>query len=800
MKFVYSRSNVRNRMLFFFAIQATILIFLVYLLVKVLILNEFNTIAQDTAEKEMINIVTTLNGEINTLKSTTLDYSTDDSLYELMKPTSNPEKAQQNMDAIHTTLNSRLGIANMITLRLSGVYILSEDGKIIYSNEYDYLQRRIPFQEEVANSPTFKDYITDSSFYSRIHTRDVLNGMVSIGDEIILVSAQPILTANLDGPMRGSLIMTRHLDMESFKNVFPTITMKQAESINNSDPKDNMLSIENLNVQSIISKEKEQKGTSIYHTSCKIEDILEENYIEIAADPYDSYYTQSVISINFLFTIIIFITIILLFTTWLYMTRYVVSRIQRIVGEISTFINENEQDNPLSISSTDEFSLIEQNVEKLIDHLKHSHSTLRKLAHVDSLTGLYNRLGFNEKIIHTIRKSRLTKKKFAFFFIDIDRFKYLNDTYGHKIGDAMLQEFSNRLQASVPNKALLCRISGDEFVIIIPNIKDEKEVTHHAQKIVDTLNEPYTIESIVFHNSASIGISIFPTHGDTIEALMTKADLAMYHRKNTTRNGFMLYNDSMERRINDVNIRKAIDQNEFSLMFQPQFDIKTNQMIGMETLLRWHHPKYGMVSPMEFIPVAEETGLIIEITEWIIEHCFMQLQNWNAQGFHGFQLSINLSTLHLRKGKQLILYIKKMLKKYQINENRIVFELTETVSIGLSDDVIETLRELHHLGIEIEIDDFGKEYSVLNYLQHLPITGLKIDRSFIKEITKNDKIVRMIVALAHALQLKVIAEGVETEEQKKILEAIGCKIVQGYLYEKPLSCDDLTKKHLKKLA
>ncbi|OGT53239.1 MAG: hypothetical protein A3E84_01290 [Gammaproteobacteria bacterium RIFCSPHIGHO2_12_FULL_42_13] len=421
------------------------------------------------------------------------------------------------------------------------------------------------------------------------------------------------------------------------------------------------------------------------------------------------------------------------------------------------------------------------------------------LATHDALTGLPNRSFFAERCQHGLKRAQRNNSQVALLFLDLDHFKNVNDTLGHDVGDQLLIKVSERLQGCLRESDTLARLGGDEFMIMLEDVQGQDSVAAVTNKLCHVFSFPFKINNHDIFITTSIGISFYPDDSQVMQVLFKNADMAMYHAKEKGRNAFQFYtqemNDIVAKKSQLANgLRSALEKNEFSLHYQPLFDIQANQLSGLEALLRWNHPRLGLVSPGEFIPVAEETGLIIPIGEWVLQAACMQNGNWHKTGLIQRRISINISARQFKE-KNLLDMIRSALQKAELKAEYIALEITESLimhDLAHSEKVIKSLQEL---GVAIVMDDFGTGYSSLNYLKRFPIDVLKIDRSFIADIISNTDdaaIVSAIIAMAQSLNMKVVAEGVETAEQYAFLKERGCHEIQGYLISPPLAVNEMS--------
>jgi len=427
---------------------------------------------------------------------------------------------------------------------------------------------------------------------------------------------------------------------------------------------------------------------------------------------------------------------------------------------------------------------------------------LNSLAYYDMLTELPNRFSFENKVtdLISVNEKNQIKKKFALINMDIDNFKHINDTLGHGAGDLLLKNISNKLKDQVKNPNFVARLSGNEFAIIFEEIKDRQDIINKIQELLIHLRQPWVVDKQEFFITFSIGIAIYPEHGDTLSLLLKNSDIAMYFIKKNMKDNYCFYLSQMQeksleqiRMVNDL--RNAVSNNELKLVYQPIINLKNNKLIGLEVLVRWIHPTRGMIPPMEFIPLAEETGLIFDIERWIVKTSFIQKQEWEELGYPKVKMSINISGKRVTS-KGFIKEIKSLLSETKVNCSEIQLEVTETALMEDLEASMEILKEIRDMKIKIALDDFGTGYSSLTYLKKLPIDVVKLDREFIRNISKTgeDKvIVEYAINLIHRLNMEIVAEGIETKEQLVFIKENDCDYGQGYLFSKPISKEEFEK-------
>jgi len=445
----------------------------------------------------------------------------------------------------------------------------------------------------------------------------------------------------------------------------------------------------------------------------------------------------------------------------------------------------------------EELSASEEELSSQVDTLMQKEEELRHLAFFDQLTGLENRNAFFQRVEGLISQCDITRQKFAVIYLDMDDFKTVNDTMGHEYGDGVLKEVSRRISLHMQKEDHVARMAGDEFAIVLCGVKDDKAVMKCANSIKTDLEKPIVLNELTFHITASMGVAVFPKDGNNVEDLMMNADTAMYKGKEKAKNDVCFYIPTMKaetlRRTNlESMLRKAIENNDFKLHFQPQYDIKSKMLRGFEALIRWESAEMGLINPMYFIPIAEETGLINKIGDWVLHESCRLSQSWkNDYGFKGM-MSVNISPVQLRN-PFFSDKVREVVQNYQMSD-KLELEITESIFIGQFQPVVEVLKTLKNRGLRISLDDFGTGYSSLNYLRSLPLNTLKIDRSFIANLGKDhieNHIAESIIRMVQKIGLETVAEGVEKTEQLDFLHDMGCNIVQGYLTGKPLPQDEI---------
>lgn len=517
---------------------------------------------------------------------------------------------------------------------------------------------------------------------------------------------------------------------------------------------------------------------------------------------------------------------------WL-LRKVIVGRLERLDEEVAVIGSKQELSRRVDAAGNDELASVSHKINKMMDIIQAAQQKLEhrvrertkeleaaniqlqeeiterkaveqeltihkehlvRLAHYDNLTSLPNRILFNETLDKALIDGKRNHKKLAILFIDLDRFKRINDALGHPIGDLVLKEIAQRFASVLREGDILARLGGDEFIILLNNVENPKAVSSIAEKLLSVCSPPVKIQAHEFVVTASIGICFFPSDGTALEELTKNADMAMYKAKRSGGGVYQYYTKEMDRiahehiKIEEA-LRKAISENEFVLSYQPKLNLADGMIVGVEALIRWESPKLGIVSPGKFIPLAEESGLIIPIGEWALREACRANKSWQNLGYKPISMAVNLSAKQFRH-QNIALLVEQVLKETGLDPQYLELEITETAVMDDLESTVNRLKDIKGMGVQISIDDFGTGYTSIHYLKQFPISGLKIDQSFIKGIPDNQDdvaITSAVIALAHNLGIKVVAEGVETAEQLRYLADHNCDIVQGYFLSRPLS-------------
>lgn len=513
------------------------------------------------------------------------------------------------------------------------------------------------------------------------------------------------------------------------------------------------------------------------------------------------YYLITFLVLGIIFSIILLILL----------RKLIIQRLEKLDTQIADISTHEDLSQRVTVSGNDELATVstqintmlgiieasqtklEHRVEQRTQELKETKEHVARLAHYDNLTSLPNRVQFNEMLNKAMAKAAKENKRLAIFFIDLDRFKAINDAKGHSVGDKVLKEIACRFAQSLRPNDILARLGGDEFIIMLDDVARPEQAGAIAEKLLKTSSQPVIVEGDEYYISSSIGICLFPEDGKSLEELQKNADMAMYKAKRKGGNNYQYFKKEMKLAANEhirleAALRKAISHNEFVMYYQPQLNLADGQIRSVEALIRWESPELGFVSPASFIPLAEETGLIMQIGEWALWEASRTAKAWQDQGYHSIVVAVNVSPKQFRH-QDISQLVKRVLDETQLDPSLLEIEITETAVMDDFDNAITKLQAIRAMGVAISIDDFGTGATSINYLKQFPVQILKIDQSFIKGIphSPNDvTITSAVITLAHNLGMKVVAEGVETIEQWQYLSDHDCDMIQGYYISRPL--------------
>ncbi|MBI5557514.1 MAG: EAL domain-containing protein [Deltaproteobacteria bacterium] len=550
----------------------------------------------------------------------------------------------------------------------------------------------------------------------------------------------------------------------------------------------------------------EQHGSFLVFTR-QINDAL----LLIAKIPEQKLYASSY-RLGFAIAIITICAIVIISLLLFFLGRRIIINPVTQLRNAAVDFGHGNLDIVIDTKANDEIGDLARSFIDMSNNLRESNEQIRRLAYHDFLTGLPNRVMFHDYLARLLETARRQQRIFALMFIDLDNFKRINDTLGHNLGDELLKQVAVRFKENMrkadflavshldKDPDMVARLGGDEFTVLLTNIKDHNDAAIVARRLFASLLEPFSLNAHRVFITISIGITIFPSDAETPEEMLKNADIAMYHAKEKGKNNFQYYCESMnsaalERLTMEGELRRAIEDNEFVLHYQPQVNAQTSEINGLEALIRWQHPEKGLIMPSAFIPVAEESGLIVPIGSWVMKSAVCQIREWQQKDVPVVPVSVNLSSPQFQS-KEIYTIITSILEDTSLPSSYLKVELTESILLKAEEEAIMMLHAIKETGVEICLDDFGMGYSSLNYLKRFPINVLKIDRSFVMNITTDSKdaeICSAIIALAKCLHLSVVAEGVEKKEQFYFLRDKGCDAIQGYYFHKPMPAGNIEK-------
>jgi len=633
---------------------------------------------------------------------------------------------------------------------------------------------------------------------NRLEKEEQFFGLVDTSRGLAFIAASKVTSEDGTAPSTGNVIFGSFLKDETFQYIQSTLqarigimsqhgqTFSSHESITEEKLQNYMLHADS----SGISTSSYTKNETIYASAVSV-------IMDISDQPIGIFYLEQTMqtSTNIIKNLKIMtlsataiILILLLFQTTMLQRRVMLP-----LKHFRTAIEQVASGSSISEIPSSVVAHAEQSMLTLFDQL-------HKLSYYDYLTDLPNRRYANKFLQGALKEAAEHRHKVAVLYLDLDRFKNINDSLGHSTGDELLKLVAGRLKAVIADKGVVSRLGGDEFTIVMPKVHDLSEVSRMAENITAIFRESFIVQDYDLFVTSSIGVSMYPEDGDTADALVMNADVALYLAKDTGRNKYQYYSSNMNSGLVDKlkiesGLRKAIDNNELYLTYQPKVNIETNEIVGMEALVRWMHPELGVIPPNEFIPIAEETGLINPIGEWVLRTACVQNYLWQQQGYPKLKVAVNVSVRQFQHD-DIVEVVKRILEETGLEAKWLELEITESTIMNYVDETVRTLNELKAIGVSVSIDDFGTGYSSLSYLKLFPIKSLKIDRSFVKEIHKNPgdlAIAKSVITLGHALNFEVVAEGVELEEQLEVLRRERCDILQGYYYSSPVTADQFVR-------
>jgi len=808
--------KLRNKILISISLTWLVFLALTYIGSRAILIQSFLNLEEDRADRDLDRVDQALDQVSYSLYTFTSDWSHWNDLYDYAKGT-NPSFVPNNLN-MTAYVNSHI---NFMTF-------WNKEGKLLLGTAVDTKNQKL-----IAYSSNIDSYIFPSS---KLMTTDVNNehrGYILTANGIMLIASCALTDGDKLLPPLGTSIFGRNLDDELVKKIAETTKVDVRLYLPDEIKKSKQLS----------DYFKQVSGDENSHISIPIDNQLLEGY-SIIWDVFDKpigmfkmttpraiYQTGLQAVTYYLMTFIVLAIMFSALILWL-LRRLIVRRLERLDSDISYIKEKNALHKRVDAEGGDELSSVATEINKMLDIIQASHSQLEnrveertqelqqtnvqlqqeiterrsvereliihkehlvRLAHYDSLTSLPNRVFFNEILNKGIHHAKRSGKLIAVLFVDLDRFKNINDALGHPIGDRVLKEMGQRFAKVMRAGDILARLGGDEFIILLNDIGDSKFAAPVAEKLMKACEVPVKVETHEFYLTASIGICVFPGNGDSMEDVLKYADMAMYKAKRGGGNSYQFYSEEMNTAAHEhikveAALRRAIQNNEFVLHFQPQMQLSDGSINRVEALIRWEDPENGLIPPMKFIPLAEETGLILPIGEWAIHEACRVAKQWQDDGYDPVTVAVNISPKQFRH-QDLAKIVTDALTQSKLQAKYLEIEITETAIMDNVDTAINRLNNIAKMGVRVSVDDFGTGYTSISYLKQFPVSILKIDQSFVKGLPENQDdraITTAVIALAHNLNLEVIAEGVETAEQLQFLADHHCDLIQGYFLSRPL--------------
>lgn len=800
--------SIRTRFIGIMAVMLILTAGMVYLILHTVMQDKINILEDKYIIENVERTKKEIFKEIEVLDTIVMDWAVWDNSYQFMID-KNPEYIKANLS--EDTLNN---------LKINIMLFIDNKGNLVHGEGYD-----IQKKESVPIDEALLKYIKDHSLLQNNDVKYRKSGIVTLnGKDLILLSICPILTSAGEGPINGYIVLGANFTEKKIAYIGEELSseikltfLKDFEYDRKFfDLKDDKIQIDAVSDQKIIGRAFLDDIDGKHLLLLSIEKNRDINNIGEAGIKATLWL---LLGLFFLFAIII--TVIL--------DRGILLRFQELsndirkIGEgkdLSVRLKRQNIDDELTDVSNEingmlgalersqlflskSESALKKAIEKLQDEVLEHEKTqeqIKYIAYHDTLTGLPNRNLLNELLVHSITLAERNNKCMAVLFLDIDGFKMINDIKGHGMGDQILQEVAERLLKTLRKSDVIARHGGDEFIVIIEELDNCSGVELIANKIINCFQEPFHLENQDYFLTTSVGVAVYPADGQTPDMLIKNADIAMYKAKENGKNQYLFCTPVMKDVANETmelstNLYRAIEKNELELYYQPQLSCHNNQIMGVEALIRWRHPVMGLISPAKFIPIAEKTGLILPIGEWVLRTACQQNKKWQEQGLPKIRMGVNLS-LRQFHNNDLLNLVESVLKETKLAPQYLELEITETIAMKEKSYIINTLNAFRQIGVSIAIDDFGTEYSSLSYLKHLPVDRLKVAMQFIRGIGidhKDEALAKGIIVLAKSIGMNVIAEGVETKEQLEFLKNHNCDEIQGYYFFKPLTETEMTK-------
>lgn len=773
--------KLSRKIIIFISVAALFGLGVTYLLLHLILLNRFEKLDEAALQSKLDNVIATYQSELQMMKTGLLKYSTWDDTYRFMQP-----EAPGEWPAAYrqTYLDSNFGPLTYETNHFDMTALLDNSGQPRYGGVYD--------SDTGTVSSLTPEYLTllgliRSKLTSPAESGTGLSGMMLHGNVPMLITLAPIVNSSGDLPAVGTAVAVRLLQQEEMVRMREgTQTLLQMKSIDSAVPA--------AGKGQTVWMSSDSGGMMSIHTV--VNDLFGNPAIEMILQHPREIYESGLKAITSFRKFFLAWTLLMCVACLIFVKRSILGRMTALVRNIRAIGSSKDLSIRISSSGSDEFSEVEQEFNRMIDSLEQAQKELQLQSMLDPLTQLPNRSLFFTKLNEAIASVKNTGRQIVLVFIDLDHFKTVNDTLGHDFGDAMLREIALRISRVIGKHDVVSRLGGDEFTILLADAPDSDSMNVQLSRIQDALSLPHRIQGHLLYNTASIGVSVYPQNGEDADYLVKQADLAMFHVKESGRNSILQYSEELEesirrRKVLSQQLLSAVINDEFEVHYQPILASDSLKVAKLEALLRWTSPSHGPVSPAEFIPLAETSGSIVSIGSWVLRQVCSDLSRFRAEGLE-LTAAVNISAVQLMQ-PGLTGLLLSLLAEYGLPSSSLELEITESVLVS-GDNILSSLQELRGHGLRISLDDFGTGFSSLSYLRRFPVDVIKIDRSFISEMSlepQGDLLVKSIIELSHNLGLRVVSEGIEQAEQFDQLRLLGSDELQGYYISRPMHAMDI---------
>lgn len=790
--------SIRTKTVTILIVMFLVLTLIIYFILNSIMLDRIAILERNYVTEDVKRAENLINSEQRRLNQVAFDWGVWDDTYKYIK------------DKNKMYVINNLGKTTFLNLNLNVMAFIDKSGEFVYINSGDpIIDKMVPI------SKSFLDYISKSPISRNTNPNFRQSGIIMLPEGPMLIATSPILTSFKMGPVRGNLVVGCYLDNVKVEQLAKELDLNIfIGALSKSELTDLSYNKKPVEVNAL------NKNKIIGSTLLK--DIYGNPALRLNVEMNRDISIIGRNGVRIVIVLLMVVSLIFTFLIMIFLERNILSRLVLLSDEVKVIGKKRLFYKRLKPQRMhDELSIVSDEINNMLDELIESQSQvveseralkraneslkteiiereitqkkIKELAYHDSLTGLPNRLFFSDKLSDAILAAKRSRKMFAVMFLDIDGFKMVNDTMGHDIGDQLLKDLAERLMHALEKSYIIARNGGDEILILIDNIKDTNTISLIADKVFKIFNEPFMLNNQECFLTTSIGVALYPADGTNAEILIKNADIAMYKAKERGKNQCVFFTPIMRNSISETmkltnKLYRAMEKSELELYYQPQISCITKQIVGVEALLRWNSPEFGFVSPDKFITIAEQTGLIIPIGEWVLRTACKQNKLWQEAGYKKIRMGVNLSIKQFQS-INLVKKVKKVLRETELDPDYLEIEITESIAMDRKSNIIETLNTFKNMGISIAIDDFGTEYSSLSYMKYLPMNRIKVAKQFVQGIGINDKdesITQAILVMAKSMGLDVIAEGVETEDELNFLIQNKCDEIQGYYYYKPM--------------